>query len=237
MKSFRYLIGALVSRLGYTMKPSWKCEQGTLNPVELAAFCLASADRLDFVLQIGAFDGRLHDPIHQIIKLCKTRVVLVEPQPAAAAKLRSLYEEDKAKVTIIEAAIAGADGESLLYADHEMSPRASLNKDHLSRFNLKGSVTTPVKTLRPSSLLANLGLGAPDLLQIDTEGFDWQILRLFFEENIYPPVIHFEHIHLPKAQRMQARDQLTMAGYSWIEYEWNTLAVLPGIYQSPLTNL
>lgn len=225
----RYLIGKLLRSLGYELQPLWKSPLGELNLVELAAGAMASAGKLETVLQIGAYDGDLHDPLQdRVIHLAK-RTVLVEPQPSVAARLRKKYEGliASGKVIVVEAAIADSDGEATLYSDSDETPRASLNKSHLDRFGADCRVTTKVETLTPASLLKRCGLSGVELLQIDTEGMDWTILKIFFDEGVRPPVVNYEHLHLPQSQREEARARLSAEGYEWREYGWDTIAMLP----------
>lgn len=225
MKSPRYYIGTFISRLGYDLKPAWKRDAGNLNLLELSALALTATGKLDFLIQIGAFDGKLHDPLRERVLGLAKYAALVEPQPAVAERLRTLYQDSGDRVVIVEAAVAETDGQAVLYADSVSSPKASLNRHHLSRFHKACTHATTVETVSPATLLDRLGHGMPDLLQIDTEGMDWKILRLFFESAIRPKVVHFEHLHLTKNEVEEARDRLNQEGYRWRSYEWDTLAV------------
>jgi FkbM family methyltransferase len=225
--NLRYRIGNLIRSLGYELTPAWKTHRGDLNLAELAAAALATRGSLGTVLQIGAFDGNLLDPLQQRIIGMAERAILVEPQPAAAARLRSRYQEPIAKghIVVVEAAIADSDGQATLYSDAESSPKASLNQQHLERFHAECRVTTTVSTLRPDTLLRQFEVEKLEFLQIDTEGMDWTILQMFFECGIHPPIVNFEHLHLSQTQREDARARLTEEGYQWREYGWDTLAV------------
>jgi hypothetical protein len=61
-------------------------------------------------------------------------------------------------------------------------------------------------------VLARLS-GAPDILQIDTEGADALILALFPFERVRPAIVHWEVKHLTKAQREATLERLGMFGY------------------------
>ena len=58
-------------------------------------------------LQIGAFDGVGDDDLRELIWRHRLRGVLVEPQPAAFARLKETYAEQP-DVTLLQAAIARA---------------------------------------------------------------------------------------------------------------------------------
>ena len=40
-----------------------------------------------------------------------------------------------------------------------------------------------------------------DLLQIDAEGYDFELLKIFPFTKVVPKIIHFEHIHLTQIDR------------------------------------
>lgn len=62
------------------------------------------------------------------------------------------------------------------------------------------------------------------LLQIDTEGFDFEIVKLGLQLRWPPPIIHFESIHLSKSDKQDSRTLLVFEGYALIESETDTLA-------------
>jgi hypothetical protein len=69
-----------------------------------------------------------------------------------------------------------------------------------------------------------------DVLQIDTEGYDFKILSQFLDAGIEPAVINFESFHLSKDERNGSRRMLTERGYGFLDYgavgsNMDTLAV------------
>ena len=62
-----------------------------------------------------------------------------------------------------------------------------------------------------------------DVLQIDTEGYDYQVLRHFDFASLRPQVVMFEHRHLSQDDRDAADNLLVMHGYSLKKYEFDTL--------------
>jgi hypothetical protein len=63
------------------------------------------------------------------------------------------------------------------------------------------------------------------LLQVDTEGMDYQILKWFFEAGVEPDVLNFESLHLRKAERLASRQLLNARGYWWIDSDQDTFAL------------
>ena len=64
-----------------------------------------------------------------------------------------------------------------------------------------------------------------DLLLIDTEGWDWRILRQFDLARLQPKLILYEHQHLLSRERSDAHEFLARHGYGWAETpEGDTIA-------------
>jgi hypothetical protein len=105
------LIRVLESR-GYTV--------GSATFAAILWACGSKRDRFFFV-QIGAYDGREHDPIQAFVRRCRWRGILVEPQPEAFERLRRNY--------------AGSPGlifENVAIADHEGSLPLFMIKDEFA---------------------------------------------------------------------------------------------------------
>jgi hypothetical protein len=63
-------------------------------------------------------------------------------------------------------------------------------------------------------------------LQVDTEGYDAEVVRMAMQLESPPAYINFENVHLPGGPGLDALfEQLKAAGYLWIHDKWNTLAV------------
>lgn len=224
--NIRYKIGKVLQSLGYEVRPTWKSSVGTMHPLDLAGAVLRARNggRIGSILQIGVYDGIQDDPLLGSLLDAAVSITMVEPQPIAGTKLRKRFEGDS-RVRIIEAAVTDQPGEVLLYSDSESSPRASLIKEHHRRFGQKNSKAIAVRGITPETLMAEMGGQTPDLLQIDTEGMDWIILKSILSAGWLPSVINFENLHLKRAARIEARAELTRYGYSYIEYGWDTCAV------------
>lgn len=210
---FNYQIGKLAAHYKYSIKPSWKENDRDLNPVALAVAALFSNGPLNLVIQIGAFDGDLHDPLQGKILSTARTAILIEPQPRVAAALKERYRENS-RIRVLEAAVAAQDGTAILYSDSDFSSKASLEIQHLDRFGKACEFQTTVRTISPQTLVTFADGCVPDLLQIDIEGMDWKILRLFLDAGIRPPIINFEHLHLDQSQRDESRSRIKQEGYS-----------------------
>jgi FkbM family methyltransferase len=153
--------------------------------------------RLTF-MQIGAFDGVGDDDLRALVVEHKLRGVLVEPQPAAFARLTQTYR-DQPQVALLQAAIAEREGSRDLYCQRgEASMVASFDRRHLLRHGIRESeiVTQQVACHTVGSALRAAGMNDVDLLQIDAEGYDWPIIRSIDFSQIRPRVIRFEYRHM-----------------------------------------
>ncbi|MEA5583326.1 FkbM family methyltransferase [Nodularia harveyana UHCC-0300] len=230
MQKLNYYIGQLFSWLGYSIIPSWKTPECNLNLLELSFALLESKNILPLIVQIGSFDGLANDHLSNIIaKKNYEAAYLVEPQPKAVYKLQQQYD-NKRNVHIIEAAICNTDGYTTMYSCGELDQKASINISHFSRFGLNKSDLTKfmVEGVTAQTFCLKYNINRIDILQIDTEGLDLDILKMFLNI-IHPNIINFEKFHLSKQQYTEARELLKSQGYNFIEYDYDILAVSENI--------
>jgi FkbM family methyltransferase len=228
-------------------------ELGGVEPIEFEAVLLAYlAQRPEFFfVQVGAHEGQAGDPLAELVKTRGLHGLLVEPQREAFARLKENYAAQP-QLLFEQAAIAPADGTVAFYrADPDFWRRHGLHpgsdgeisslspaqiRFHVELFGGKGLaaresdylVRDEVPALTLPSLLAKHGVAHYDLLQIDAEGFDYQILKTV-EWASAPPLIQFETVHLSVADRVAAWDLLRANGYRlFAPNSYNTLAIAAG---------
>jgi FkbM family methyltransferase len=189
------------------------------------------------VLQIGANDGATGDPLARWFDQTQWSGVLVEPIPHLAASLANRYAARK-DVVVERSAVGENDGEARMFriADSPGAPAwhqqlASFDRSVLLKHraaipgidSLIAEETVPVASVK--TLLARHDMSRIDLLVIDTEGYDWRILRQFDLNSTRPVAILFEHQHLSPTEKTEAYEFLSRRGYSWREVpEGDTLA-------------
>jgi hypothetical protein len=89
----------------------------------------------------------------------------------------------------------------------------------------KPAVAETVASFSLATLLHRHQIDRLDLLVIDTEGWDWRILRQFDLARLRPKLILFEHQHLSAEARGGAHEFLARHDYGWAETaEGDTLA-------------
>ena len=180
-----------------------------------------------FFVQIGAYDGRKCDPIHEYIHRYRWGGILVEPQPDAFEKLRQNYANFPGLI-FERVAIADRDSSLPLYklkeefahlfhADHRTL--SSFNPEHIIKHlshpvdfrDALEKIDTPCSTF--SQLIEKHHVTKVDLLQIDAEGYDFQIIKSIDLSKILPRIIHFEHVHLTPTDRAECIQLLISKNY------------------------
>ena len=151
----------------------------------------------------------------------------MEPQKVPYERLVARYATNP-RVSLINAAVAENDGVIELYVpDSDASPKASLNAQHYRRFgsDAKDVRKIEVPSVSVSSLVNRFHGERLHLLQVDTEGMDYQILKWFIEAGVEPDVLNFESLHLSESERLASRQMLDARGYWWIESDQDTFAL------------
>jgi FkbM family methyltransferase len=182
-------------------------------------------------LQIGAFDGVGDDDLRDLVKTHRLRGVLVEPQPAAFARLQETYA-DQPQVLLLAAAIAEQEGTRPLYVRRgKTSMAASFDRGHLRRHGIAaqdiGVIQVPCHTV--ASALCTAGLETVDILQIDAEGYDWPIIRSIDFERVRPAILRFEYRNLRPRDADACLARLSDHGYRFLLEPRDIIAVRPAL--------
>ena len=203
---------------------------------ELAAELLER--RTATILQVGANDGVVNDPIGNLIPRYRENVrkaVLIEPQTGAFERLAERYR-DMERVICLNAAIGHEIGERALYSIDPAAVSAlrkpvtdriaSFDRWHVERFlriRARGALspealsaivvrlTVPVTTLERAA--GEAGIDRPDILLVDAEGFDGEIVGMALDAGWRPELLQWEHSHLTRPERRRLARRLAGEGY------------------------
>jgi FkbM family methyltransferase len=234
-------IQRLFNRLGYKIEKLRRPVDAPIEVFDLLMYKLAREVPDFFFVQIGANDGVTHDPIRAYVTQHHWRGLLVEPQPQVFQRLLENYREEK-QLLFEQAAIADKDGtvkffvaEELPASTNNLTVFSSLKKDVLARCLPAGGASAvpkmkaiDVPALSVQSLLARHHITKIDLLQIDTQGYDCEIVRQFLSSPWRPTVIHFEHYHTGLDDLHACYLSLAAEGYRLATMEIDTVAYRPG---------
>jgi FkbM family methyltransferase len=135
MKKINYYLGRLLDRFGYRCFRKHQVPECNLELLRLGIGFLEKTIPSLKIVQIGAFDGRLSDPLQAALRKGEHQVVLVEPQPQCFELLRERYSEFS-NVKIVNAAVTEEDGEIKMYLpkNEKYSPKATVDRDQLKNF-------------------------------------------------------------------------------------------------------
>ena len=202
-----------------------------------------------FFIQVGSNDGFQHDPLCKFIKRDGWRGLLLEPQPSAFKSLQYIYQNDS--VTPVNRALDQEDKQRKLFKVAFSEARwatglssfnrsqlvAMIESGHISRQCNKYGIQMPeaeediigydlIQCSSFETLIAENKVEKVDLIHIDTEGYDFEVLKLFPFHSFQPKVVIFEHSHLSAEDRTAATEMLEKQGYNIRSYGADTLALL-----------
>lgn len=229
------LLHAIISKvsgsLGFRVIKEHRIPQSCGNLLDLAVPALRENFKPINIIQIGANDGILNDPLRHHLLQGGFRGFLIEPIPA----IYEILENNISSIDGIEAlnvAVSDRNGTMALHLPSNFNESTkhqnasfelkNLQKTGVSRDNVQ---VLQVATRTVSSILKSWQESRLDLLVIDAEGHDWRILQNCFDDNIEPSVIFFEIVHLDAKQRKTYRDLLKTKGYVYVENIKDCLAV------------
>ncbi|AFL84128.1 methyltransferase, FkbM family [Belliella baltica DSM 15883] len=224
-------------------------KEGSLSGF-LNSYSLSKKQEGFTVIQIGANDGITHDPIHKFIKRDNWKGVLLEPQSFVFNQfLKKIYSKNKGIVTLC-AAIGEEDGSLPIYKIAFSDMRwatglTSFSKEKIedafqngiveincSKFGIeipqdksKWISEEEVDVISPKTLLEKYNLSKIDLLQIDAEGYDLEVIRIFDIPNTQPEAIIFENVGLAESDYQNYLSHLQEMGYNTRKFGPNTLAL------------
>ena len=245
MSILKKLAKPIVHRLGFDIVRypaiSPKVERLIQRPFNVLEFIVAdflSRNRRFFFVQAGANNGIRWDPLHDLI--CKHHLagLLVEPLPDIFDELRKNYAMEP-QLSFEGSALAEEEGVQSLFRVKLDAPVgdwaqgvASFNKLHVIN-HLKSELEeweqfieeVKVPTIPVTTLLQKHSIAEITLLQIDTEGHDFEILKMFLSARMFPEVINFERVNLSFRDQQESRRLLVENGYRFLDVGIDTLAI------------
>lgn len=209
---------------------------------DLAAELLDAAPAT--IVQVGANDGSANDPLGRMIAARPDRIALAllfEPQTSAFARLSARYA-GRDNIRCLNAAVGREAGSQTVWtidrtAASELLGRpisdgiASFDRSHVETVlrdnapnaaaeDLDGLIRSEdVRVTTLNDAAAEAGIGEPDILLVDTEGFDAEIMRMALDAGWRPKLVQYEHKHLRPADRRELSARLRSEGYRlWADH-------------------
>jgi FkbM family methyltransferase len=200
-------------------------------------------------LQIGANDGFIYDPLHKFIKRDNWKGIMLEPQPHVYNKFLVKLHAKRPEIKPINVALDKTDGTRTLYKLAISNERwatglSSFDKERLLnklsekwflRHVRRQGITLPVNveeiviaqeidTISPETLLKMFDNCSFNLLAIDTEGFDFEILKMLDLGRISPSLILYEEGNFDEKTIQECRAYLQKHGYSCLSINKDVIA-------------
>lgn len=197
----------------------------------LEKYCTLLPDTVQqpIFVMIGANDGITEDPVsHILLADSRWRGLLIEPVPFCFRRLAAAFH-DSQRFALEQVAIGKAAGVASFYyvderaVDHSgnrpfwFDQAGSFDRDHvlnhIGAAFAQNIAECSVEVCLLSDILRKHNLDWIDFLQIDTEGYDYEIVKTLDLANHAPSAILVEHRHLSRADKDEMLNLLRANGY------------------------
>ena len=154
-----------------------------------------------FFIQVGANNGIRYDPIYRIVNELSIEGLVIEPIEEYYEELVENYSKNS-EVTPVNVAIYSENRSLTIHRvirNNDLpdwaNGIASLDPNHHKKTKISKSnmIEETVQGITFEVLFDDYDIDRVDFLQIDTEGYDYDILKLFPFDKFRPKLIHFEH--------------------------------------------
>jgi FkbM family methyltransferase len=225
---------------------TFRCTAGRIKrylfPPPLPAITLAKmfGGKPAVIVQVGSNDGCQGDPIAKLIRENPAwRVLFIEPLPHVFRRLVANYPESP-NYSFENVAISWERGMRRMYyvSDEIRNVRpevpfwydqlGSFDRGHILKHGVEFEpfITSEEVPCEPLiDTLARHGITSIDLLHIDTEGYDFEVIKQLDLIRQAPMAILYEHKHLSDADKIAIEGLLRHAGYRAQRVFADTLAL------------
>lgn len=181
------------------------------------------------VVQVGANDGKSGDPLYALINQGKLQGLLVEPQEGPFLALRKRYE-GLPGLRFEQAAVVDKDGPVIMTTVEDRTTIGTLvpERNIMRLRKARREVSVPGLTFR--SLLDRHAISTFDVLQIDTEGYDYRILEQVDLRKHDVKIVNMEFYCLPVDERVATMRQLDAGNFAWFFDGMDLLALRRDVF-------
>lgn len=187
-------------------------------------------NKINFFIQVGAHDGVMHDPLYPFLSKNECSGILIEPQEEILKIFRNRYK-NRSNLFYYNLAVHPNQHKVKLYtiknpSNYSQTGWATILSDRLS--NIKSEKELAIKEVKAMPLMDIIKKSkfkTIDLLQIDTEGFDYEVLKMFDFKIFSPILVQFEYVHLSKNDYKNSIDLLSNNGYKTIKKKNDIIAL------------
>ncbi len=207
------------------------------DPIDCILYSLAIAKKNVFFVQVGSNDATHGDPLRNFIFNCNWSGIMIEPVKFVFKRLEKNFHKFE-NITLENVAISSENRVQNFYYLKECDD-LPVTYDQLGSFSLetilKNStwipdiqeriVTTQVDCMTFAALCDKHNLSDIDVIHIDTEGYDFEILKMISFERFQPKIILYEHKHLSPTDKAECRAYLEARNYELLEIKRDTIAI------------
>ena len=186
--------------------------------------------KINSFVQVGAHDGVMHDPLRKFILNNNWQGIFIEPQRDMLEKCKKYYQNID-KLQFVNIAVHPNESLITLYKvknpkDYSHTGWASINSDRFNNTIYKDSILEEqISAKHLMKVIQENNFTSVDLLQIDTEGFDLEVIKMFDFNTLKPALIQYEHILLSIDDKLETQNIIISFGYYLIEKKNDTIAI------------
>ena len=159
--------------------------------------------------------------------------ILIEPRKNIFNKLKKTYKKHK-NLIFENVAISKKTGKRNLYKLKDSNIKYSWEKGlatfyptkTMASYDKKDIEIEKVNCLKFCDLINKYNVKKVDFLQIDAEGYDYEIIKQIDFNKIKPTLLQYEYIHLNKNDQKECIKLLKDQGYKIFHQEYDSGALL-----------
>lgn len=232
----------IVSAYGYTLIDKHEISKKNLVNLMPLVLNLLSNDMNEIrFVQVGANNGVTNDNFRDYLEKYNFTGIMIEPQERAYKKLNALYAEHPNIICENIAISITREPIEFYYFDKQYEKGMQLDvfsstyEKHLTRWKRKmrleaNIVKEVISTTTVDDLLKKYDFRTIEILIIDTEGYDYEIIKSINFDSLHPYLIQYEHINLSAKDQLDAIGLLISKDYEVLSYEKDTIAVHKSIF-------
>ncbi|WP_407896714.1 FkbM family methyltransferase [Scytonema sp. NUACC26] len=207
------------------------------DKIDCILYSLAITKKNVFFVQVGSNDASHGDPLCHFIHKWNWAGIMIEPVEYVFKRLEKNFSQFE-NIILENVAVSSESGVKEFYHLAECDD-LPITYNQLGSFLLetvlKNSswipdikeriVTTQIKCLTFQEICRKNHVSNIDILHIDTEGYDFEIIKMIDFECVKPMVILYEHKHLNEDDKAKCRKHLERQNYELIEIQRDTIAL------------
>ena len=156
-------------------------------------------NKINYFVQVGSHDGKMHDPLFPLLSKNNWNGVLIEPQKKMIQRFKKRYNE-RDNLQYFNLAVHPSKTTIKLYSlknpeNYSQTGWSSILPERFSLIKNKNSIDAELVKAKPlMSIIKDSKFRIVDLLQIDTEGYEYNIVKGINSTNLGDiDFIYFEH--------------------------------------------